>query len=128
MASIARFLTNANEETKVVRGWPLPLSGKDGMALVFRQLAPLAGSEAWGEMELTDGDAEEPESREAGGGSHFADLAVTAFAQGEFDPAGWDVQTMADGWIARSKVGVDGCHLGGAGHGSFEDDATAQFL
>jgi len=47
----------------VVSGWLLTLSGKDGMALVIREFTPLAGGEVWGEMESTDGDAEESEGR-----------------------------------------------------------------
>jgi len=42
----------------------------------------LAESEVFGEMEMADGYAEEAEGGMAGGGGHFADLAVSAFVEG----------------------------------------------
>ena len=89
---------------------------------------PLAWSEVGGELELADGDSEEAEGWVADSGGHLADLAVAAFAQGEFDPAGRDVLTEADRWIARGKVRVDVFGFGGKSCFSFDEDTAAQFL
>ena len=79
-------------------------------------------------MELTDGYSEEAESWEADSGGHFADLAVTAFVKGEFEPVGGDVLTVADGRVAGRKVGVDALGFGRQCHFAFDDDTLAQFL
>ena len=79
-------------------------------------------------MELTDGYSEEAESWEADSGGHFADLAVTAFVKGEFEPAGGDVLTVADGRVAGRKVGVDALGFGSQCHFALDDDTLSQFL
>ena len=94
----------------------------------FGEFAPVAGGEVGGETESADGDAEEAEGRVADRGGHFADLAVAAFVQGEFEPAGRDVLAVADRWIARRKIWVDAFGFGGEGYFSFDDDTVAQFL
>ena len=79
-------------------------------------------------MEVADADANEAEGREAGGGGHFADLAVAAFVKGEFEPAGWDALADADWGIAGRKVGADLFGFGGEGLASFYDNAGAELL
>jgi hypothetical protein len=79
-------------------------------------------------MELADGDAEEAEGGVAGGGGHFADLAVAPFLEGEFEPAGGDVLADTDRGIAGGEVGVDLMGLGGEGLASFYDNAGAELL
>ena len=79
-------------------------------------------------MELTDGDAEEAEGWVANASGHFADLAVAAFAEGEFDPAGRDALTKADGRIARRVVGANLFGFGGESSFFFDDDTLAQLL
>ncbi len=64
-------------------------------------------------MEVADGDSQEAEGRVAGGGGHFTDLAVAAFVEGEFEPAGRDVLANADGGVAGRDVGTDLFGLGG---------------
>ena len=64
-------------------------------------------------MEVADGDSEEAEGRVAGGGGHFADLAVAAFLEGECDPRRGDVLADADGGITGRDVGTDLFGLGG---------------
>jgi len=70
----------------------------------------VAGGEVGGEMELADGDAEEAEGGVADGGGHFADLAVAAFVEGEFEPAGGDVLANADRGVAGGDE--EGCGSG----------------
>ncbi len=79
-------------------------------------------------MEVSDGYSEEAEGWVAGRGGHFADLAVAAFVQGEFDPAGRDVLTVADGRIARRKVGVDALGPSWESFAAFYDNAGAELL
>jgi hypothetical protein len=79
-------------------------------------------------MELTDGYSEEAESWEADSGGHFADLAVTAFVKGEFEPAGGDVLTVADGRVAGRKVGVDALGPSWESFAAFYDNAGAELL
>jgi hypothetical protein len=96
-------------------------------------------------MELADGDAEEAEGGMADGSGHFADLAVAAFVEGEFEPAGGDVLADADRGIAGwDKEGcgsgrdgrdarapwfwVDAGGLGGEGLASFYDNSGAELL
>jgi hypothetical protein len=94
----------------------------------FGEFAPLAWGEVPGEMELADSDAYEAEGWKADAGGHFADLAVAAFVEDEFDPTGRDVLTEADGRIARGKVGVYTFGFGRECYFSFDDDTLAQFL
>lgn len=111
---------------KVAVGWGQPtLPSEDGVSLELGEFAPAAGSEVGGEMELADGDAEEAEGRESDSGGHFADLTIAAFVEGEFDPAGWDGLAVADGWIARGKIGMDAFGFGGERRFSFDDDTIA---
>ncbi len=79
-------------------------------------------------MEVADGHAEKAEGGMAGGGGHFADLAVAAFLEGEFEPAGGDVLAGADGGIARRDVRMDLLGLGGEGFLAFYDNAGAESL
>ena len=110
-----------------ISDWKLEIS-EDFRSLGFGEFAPLAGGEVGREMEVADGHPEEAEGWVAGRGGHFADLAVAAFVQGEFDPVGRDVLTVADGRIARGKVGVDVLGLGGKSSFSFDDDSMAELL
>jgi hypothetical protein len=64
-------------------------------------------------MEVADGHAEEAEGWEADRCGHFADLAIAAFVEGEFDPTRWDVLAVADGGIAGWNVGTDLFGFGG---------------
>jgi hypothetical protein len=91
----------------------------------FGEFAPLAWGEVPGEMELADSDAYEAEGWKADAGGHFADLAVAAFVEDEFDPTGRDVLTEADRWIARGRVGMDSFGFGGKGFAFFDNDAGA---
>ena len=79
-------------------------------------------------MELADGDADEAEGWVADVRGHFADLAVAAFAEGEFDPAGRDVLAEADRRITWGEVRANLFGFGGEGYFSFDDDTAAQFL
>ncbi len=79
-------------------------------------------------MEVADGRAEKAESGMAGGGGHFADLAVAAFLEGEFEPAGGDVLADSDRGIARRDVRMDLLGLGGEGFLAFYDNAGAELL
>jgi hypothetical protein len=101
---------------------------EDFGAVRFSEFAPVAGGEGWGEMELTDGYSEEAESWEADSGGHFADLAVAAFVESEFEPAGGDVVTLADGRVAGRKLKVYALGSSREGHLAFDDDTLAQFL
>ena len=74
---------------------------------------PLAGGEVGREMEMADGDSEEAEGREADRCSHFADLAVAAFVEGEFEPRCGDVLSAADRGIAGLEIGMDFFCFGG---------------
>lgn len=80
---------------------------KDFGSLACGEFAPLTGSEVGRKVELSDGDADEAESREVNVGGHFAHLAVAAFVQRQFDPTGGNISPLANGWIARGKVGMD---------------------
>ena len=86
----------------------------------------MAGSEVGREIELPDADADEAEGWEADGCGHFADLAIAAFVEGEFDPARGDILAEADGRIAWGKVGVDVICFGGESFASFDDHAFLQ--
>ena len=77
---------------------------------------------------MTDGYSEEAESWKADSGGHFADLAVTAFVKGEFEPAGGDVLTVADGRVAGRKVRVDALGSSREGFTTFYDNAAAELL
>jgi len=88
----------------------------------------MAGGEFEREVEVADGYSEEAESWMACGGGHFADLAVAAFLEGEFEPAGGDVLADSDGRIAWGDVGVDLLGLGGERFTAFYDKAGAEFL
>ena len=77
---------------------------------------------------MADGHAEEAEGWVADSGGHFADLAVAAFVQGEFDPTGRDVFTVADRGISRRKVGMNAFRLGGESFAAFYDNAGAELL
>ena len=79
-------------------------------------------------MELTDGYSEEAEGWEADSGGHFADLAVAAFVEGEFEPAGWDVLAEPYGRIAGRKVGVDALGPSWESFAAFYDNAGAELL
>jgi hypothetical protein len=88
----------------------------------------LAGGEFGWEVELADGDPEEAEGWVADAGGHFADLAVAAFVQGEFEPAGRDALTLADGRIAGRKVGVDAFGPSWESSAAFYDNTGAELL
>ena len=137
------FEQKVTKETKGVRREQR--ISEDFRSFVFGEFAPLAGGEVGGEMELADGDAEEAEGGMADGGGHFADLAVAAFVEGEFEPAGGDVRADADrggaggdeegcgsgrdGRAARAPwFRVDAGGLGGEGLAAFDDDAGAELL
>jgi hypothetical protein len=62
------------------------------------------------------------------GCGHFADLAVAAFVEGEFEPAGGDVLADADRGIAGGNVGVDAFGFSGEGCFSFDEDAGAKLF
>jgi hypothetical protein len=79
-------------------------------------------------MEFTDGYSEEAEGWEADGSGHFADLAVAAFVEGEFEPAGWDVLAEPYRRIAGRKVGVDALGFGGESFAVFYDKSGAELL
>jgi len=120
-------------EPVAVRGARSPaplamLSGEDRGAVGFGEFAPLAGGQIVGEMELADGYSEEAEGGKANGSGHFADLAVAAFAEGEFEPAGGDVLAVADRGIAGWKVGADLSGFGREGLAAFYDKAGAELL
>ena len=87
---------------------------------------------AWGEvgreMKIADGDSEEAEGWVADGGGHFADLAVAAFLEGEFEPRCGDTLADSDGGIAWWEVGVDLFGLGGEGFVALYDNTGAEFL
>jgi hypothetical protein len=144
------FEQKVTKETKGVRreqrisDLKLEIS-EDFRSFVFGEFAPLAGGEVGGEMELADGDAEEAEGGVGDGGGHFADLAVAAFLEGEFEPAGGDVQADADRGIAGGDeegcgsgrdgraarapwFWVDAGGLGGEGLAAFDEDAGAELL
>ena len=70
---------------------------------------------------MADGDPEEAEGWEADGGGHFADLAIAAFVEGEFDPTRGNVLTDADGRIARRDIGMDLFGFGREGFASFDN-------
>ena len=107
---------------------PPILAGEEGGAFRVGELAPVAGGEVGGEAESADGDAEEAEGWVAGGSGHFADLAVAAFVEGEFEPAGWDILAEADGWVTGRKVGVDVLGLGWESFAAFYNNAGAELL
>ena len=112
---VTKETKGARREAVAVRGREVPggalwrcgrlgqptLPGERGGAVGFGEFAPLAGAEVVWERELADGYPEEAEGWVADGGGHFADLAVAAFAEGEFEPARRDVLAGADGGIAR---------------------------
>jgi hypothetical protein len=135
------FEQKVTKETKgfggrpvAVRGHKVPgvvnrtLPGEDGGAVGFGEFAPLAGGEVVWEVELADGYSEEAEGGMAGGSGHFADLAVAAFMQREFDPTGGNIFPFANGRVTRRNIGVDLFGLGGEGWASFYDQAGAEFL
>ena len=59
---------------------------------------------------------------------HASNLAVFAFAQGDFDPGCWDLGAIADRRIARPEVGglLDAARAGGLGFEVAEVDAGTQ--
>ena len=64
-------------------------------------------------MEVADGYSQESEGWEADRCGHFADLAVAAFVEGEFDPRCGDVLADANRRIAGRNVGTDLFSFGG---------------
>ncbi len=101
---------------------------EDFRAVGFSEFAPVAGGEVWGKVELADSYSEEAKSWEADSGGHFADLAVAAFVEGEFEPAGWDVLAVADGRVAGSKVRLDALGSSWESFAAFYDNAGAELL
>ncbi len=103
------------------------LVGKDRISLGFGEFAPTAGGEVL-HMEVADGYPEEAEGWMAGGGGHFADLAVAAFTQGEFDPTGGNIFPLANGRVTRRNIGMELFGFGGKGFASFDNNAGAELL
>ena len=137
------FEQKVTKETKGVRREQR--ISEDFRSFVFGEFAPLAGGEVGKELELADGDAEEAEGWVVDGGGHFSDLAIAAFVEGEFEPAGGDVLADADRGIAGGDeegcgsgrdgraarapwFWVDAGGLGGEGLAAFDDNAGAKFF
>ncbi len=103
--------------------WFPLLSGENGGTFSRSEAFPCAWGEG-SELELAYLDAEEPKCRESDGGGHAAHLAVFAFDEGKFDPAGGDVFAEADrrSTFRDDRLRVEDADAAGEGPAAINDD------